>query len=1405
METQKANRLMKTIGSMAIVILLASTMIPIASAIEMKTISVPWRFDLPHETWNGEPVILKATVRAGTPPQTYTWSFGDGSPDDTGTVSNRRSLEAIHTYPNSSDGTPYTATISVTDSTGATSSDTYNIIVKTKTIDVRTDKAIDDGLWYLHKTQTRYTDAGIRYGKWGGGGNEVGYTGEAVEAFENQGHLPSGNPDEDPYVETVNMSLNYILSQMSGIPIGVQPAGNPDSNGNGIGIGPITGWEIMYQQPIALMALTASLDPTRVAEVGQSDVKGRTYHDIAQDMVDYIAWAQNEASSVRDGIYVYNLTTGSKTLVVQGRDMWSPDISGDKVVWMDYSALQYDIRMYDITTGTERNITNDVYYQGEPAISGDKIVWTDNRNGNYDIYMYNLTTNTETQITSDWNNPYNPAISGDKIVWVDWRYGNADIFMYDLVTNTETRITTNRNNQDSPAISGSKIVWTDYRNGNADIYMYDLATNAETRITTDGRYQYNPSISGDIIVWTDFRNGNGDIYSYNIDTGIETQITNDPVFQQAADIDGSNVVYEGYQLGSSDIYLYDLLTNNETTIDTDSGNQYTPGISDNLITWISQTVSGARGGWRYGPNYGSSDNSVTQWPVIALQAAKKNFGISAPIWVGTELEQWLNYSQNKNADINYGGFGYDSPTNWVNFGKTGAGIAGLSYVGAPSSDQRILDALGYLNNHWNDTGSDGNLGGYYAMYATMKGMRTANPQITTIGSIDWYGKYARYLVNNQQEDGSWPASTYGDTRMDTAWAILILTPTVVSPPPVADASASPTEVNIGTSVTFGHGNSYHLDPSRNIVLYEWDFDGDGIYDYSTADKNAEPTHVYSPDVSELPKIYSAALRVTDDGTPAQSDLDTVQITVQSGNVAPVADPNGPYTGSIGSPVTLDGSASYDPNEGPPLNDNIVSYNWELDGNYDFDDATGETTQLTWNTAGTYNIGLIVTDSFGLSDTKWTTVEISDAPPNVLPVAEAGGPYIVDEGTPITIDATGSYDPSGGTLTYAWNFSNGSIYDIPGFSVVRTPRDGPRTRIIGLQVINGQDKVGTDTAIWTVNNVNPVVNAGPDQTINEGDTANFAASFSDVQPDMNESTAQINYGDGTTDNVVANPDGTISGSHKYVDNGEYTVTVTVTDKDGGIGSDTLTVTVNNVAPTIDSLSADPYLTQVGTVITGTGIFHDPGILDTFTTIWNWDDGTNTTNLPAGSVSTTDSHTYTIPGVYSTSLQVTDKDGGSDIENMSQYIVIYDPDGGFVTGGGWIDSPAGAYIASPTLIGRANFGFVSKYKQGATTPTGETEFQFKVADLNFHSISYEWLVVAGARAQYKGSGTINGAGDYGFMLTAIDGQINGGGGTDKFRIKIWEKATENIVYDNQNGAVDDTDPTTVIAGGSIVIHK
>jgi hypothetical protein len=74
-----------------------------------------------------------------------------------------------------------------------------------------------------------------------------------------------------------------------------------------------------------------------------------------------------------------------------------------------------------------------------------------------------------------------------------------------------------------------------------------------------------------------------------------------------------------------------------------------------------------------------------------------------------------------------------------------------------------------------------------------------------------------------------------------------------------------------------------------------------------------------------------------------------------------------------------------------------------------------------------------------------------------------------------------------------------------------------------------------------------------------------------------------------------------------------------------------------------------------------------------------------------------------------------------------------------------------------------------------------------------------VISGAKGQYRGSGTINGTGSYGFILTAIDG----GKRPDRLRMKIWNRANNAVVYENQVGAGDTADLTTVITGGSILI--
>ena len=235
-------------------------------------------------------------------------------------------------------------------------------------------------------------------------------------------------------------------------------------------------------------------------------------------------------------------------------------------------------------------------------------------------------------------------------------------------------------------------------------------------------------------------------------------------------------------------------------------------------------------------------------------------------------------------------------------------------------------------------------------------------------------------------------------------------------------------------------------------------------------------------------------------------------------------------------------------------------------------------------------------------------------------------------------------------------------------------------------------------------------------------------------------------------------------------------------------------------------ADPV--EVNTGMSVSAVFSDRDATRTHTALWDWGDGTNssgTVNDAAGTVSGV--HSYTVAGVYTITLTVNAIEDGTVVDADQatyQYVVVFDPVGGFVSGGGKLDSPAGAWTAQPWLTGPATFGFFSKYKNGANKPDGSTVFRFRAADLDFTSSSYQWLVVAGHHAKYKGSGTIGGSGDYGFMLTATDGQANGGEGVDTFRIKIWDKATDTVVYDNMLGEADDSYAGTAITVGNIIVH-
>ncbi|WP_166637241.1 HYR domain-containing protein, partial [Algoriphagus boseongensis] len=273
-------------------------------------------------------------------------------------------------------------------------------------------------------------------------------------------------------------------------------------------------------------------------------------------------------------------------------------------------------------------------------------------------------------------------------------------------------------------------------------------------------------------------------------------------------------------------------------------------------------------------------------------------------------------------------------------------------------------------------------------------------------------------------------------------------------------------------------------------------------------------------------------------------------------------------------------------------------------------------------------------------------------------------------------------------------------------------------------------------------------------------------------------------------------------------GTTTVTYTAEDIHGNVQTASFDVTVTNNAPSNLVITAPIIPQAIGTAVNVSATFVDENIKSAKWTAFDGNIVTQTATISATGTSTAYTFTSLPAGVYTIILEVEDH-CGLKASQQFEFVTVYDPNGGFVTGGGWIYSKPGDLRTKPEAEGRANFGFVAKYKTGKNLVDqveGNTNFQFKEGDFHFKSTSHQnmSLVISGAKATYRGEGTVNGLGSHKFMVTVIDGDLRGE--LDKFRIRVWaNNSSSDVIYDNEYSLAENAEATTLLGGGSIVIHK
>jgi PKD repeat protein len=406
------------------------------------------------------------------------------------------------------------------------------------------------------------------------------------------------------------------------------------------------------------------------------------------------------------------------------------------------------------------------------------------------------------------------------------------------------------------------------------------------------------------------------------------------------------------------------------------------------------------------------------------------------------------------------------------------------------------------------------------------------------------------------------------TVTDDAGATDTTTITVVAAepqPPVAVANATPDGTKAPLGVLFSSAGS--TDPDGTIIGYSWDFkDGSPL---STA---ANPSHLYT-----AAGTYVVELTVTDDDF--QTTTATVTVVVGPANVPPVA--SGTATPAVGKPVLdvqFSSAASTDPDG------TIESYLW------DFGDGSPTSTEANpnhqYDELGNYSVLLTVTDDDGATNTVAIPVSVvPNTPPTAQPQAT---PRVGKEPLTVQLSAATSTDSDGEIVGYEWDYTDDGIVDSTD---VETSFDyvEPGTYTARLTVTDEDGAVDTATVDITVNlNQAPTAVAGADVQSGNAPLSVVFEGRDSLDAELEGTiTYQWDFGDGSPTSDSPNP------THVFEEIGEYTVTLTVTDDNGAVDTDTLTITaldpVVRVSPAGDDGTGDGTITApfatIQTAITG----------------------------------------------------------------------------------------------------------------------------------------------------------------------------------------------------------------------------
>lgn len=1140
-------------------------------------VAVPWRIingiEQPHEVYSGKTNTLKA-VAGGVPvPFDYIWDYGDGSGTVTNTVTNTAvvyNLEARHAY-TGSEGTPFYATIRLVQTNGTVLSDTYPLVLRPKTLDTEMKVAIDEGLWYLHKIQTRYDiDANHKGGYWtysAWGSFHINVTASAAQAFGINGHLMTSDSTQDPYVETVQRGVNYLLTRLTTVNIGPQTYGDPDGNANGIGLSSPDD-RPPYEVGPVMDALVAVGRPELVAAVGGANVKGRPFEDLMQDMVDVYAWGQSDYTDNRGGGWRYGWNGDSDNSVCQwaaigfmaAERYWGMPAPGwvkeRNLVWVAYSAGGSGFGYAGPGDGeaTTPSAMVQLAWIGVPTTNS-------------------LWIHGENYLANQWNWLMGPSINNvyaNYAVAKALRSANPPVENFSLSgkdwfrdpNNGLARVTIDRQRKDGSWIGGGRGYDGDPQ----------LATAWSVIILSSSIFQQGP-----VAVISVAPNPSAIGYPVVFDArGSYHQHPAYKVVEYRWDFNAANGVDFDHPdaIGPVVTNTYGMLGTNTVSLQVrDNGS---PQLSDVASVVVRTTM----------PPYPPTADAGG--PYVACVGQDIHLDASGSFCVDAAAG---NFIQSYDWEVDF-----EMPLDF-NDGVTGMRVV-LTNGFATSGQHRVglrvrnANSIVYTNVALPDMTADAFAMAYVydRVIADLRGRPKGNKCQLTWTKAGDYGVVMRSRLGPDrgfEEIG----------RTDSSYATFL-------------------DTNIEYNVEYyyrvyayasGRPEPFGVSDAEFVVSFPRNFDERPPHFESTPLRVAQVGQLYSVTLdvknpvnevlyfSMLAGPVNLTVNLTNGNvryvpTPDQVGSQPVSFQVTNAygrdvlsytifvfpatNHAPVARANGPYSGLTGESIQFSSAGSGDPDDNP------LRFFWNFgDGTL----STNPNPTHVYGGIGDYLVTLFVNDGYGGTASSQTHAAITR--PNRPPVAVlAHGPHFaVRLGETLALDASASYDLDGDPVTFTWLWGDGAASNN---AAATASHRYAATGLYSGSVIVADNRGGAGTNNFDVtvaaSNRPPaiVLTVSTNEPFVMSDLALDASATTD--PENDPMTFEWDFGDRTrtTGPLV---------SHMYRQMGDFTVTLKVSDNHGGVSLATRAIHVLNAPPVFTS--HPPLLARAGTNYTYTPTLSD----------------------------------------------------------------------------------------------------------------------------------------------------------------------------------------------------------------------